>query len=208
MTPDALAHLRKRDRVLRKLIDRVGECRLVPQPRRTPFQSLATAIAHQQLNGRAATTILDRFRRQFPGKRFPQPGDLVSLSDDQIRAAGFSRAKVAALRDLAAKALDGTVPDGSKLRSMDDESIVARLTQVRGIGRWTVEMLLIFQMGRPDILPVDDFGIRNGYRLTYEHNALPTRQELLASGEIWRPFRTTAAWYLWRAADIAGKNTT
>ncbi len=202
MNPEALIHLRKHDRVLRKLVDRVGPCQLTPQPRRTPFQSLATAIAHQQLNGRAAETILGRFRALFPGRRFPRPADLPSVSDVQLRGAGFSRAKVAALRDLAAKSVDGTLPTGRTMRGLDDEAIVEQLSQVRGIGRWTVEMLLIFQLGRPDVLPADDFGVRNGFRLTFKLSALPSRQQLLDHGDKWRPYRTTAAWYLWRAVDL------
>jgi DNA-3-methyladenine glycosylase II len=162
---------------------------------------LATAIAHQQLNGTAANTILRRFIALFPGRRFPQPEDLASVHDDAIRAAGFSRAKIAALRDLAGKALDGTVPAPREIKKLGDAEIIARLTEVRGIGQWTVEMLLIFQLGRPDVLPVHDFGVRNGFRHAYKLPELPKPRDLMAFGERWRPHRTTAAWYLWRAAD-------
>ena len=161
------------------------------------------AIAHQQLNGTAANTILRRFIQLFPGRRFPRPVDLDDVSDEAIRGAGFSRAKIAALRDLAAKALDGTVPTSRLMARLDDGEIIARLTEVRGIGQWTVEMLLIFQLGRPDVLPVHDFGVRNGFRQAYGLSKLPSPKELLAHGERWRPHRTTAAWYLWRAADKA-----
>jgi DNA-3-methyladenine glycosylase II len=163
------------------------------------------SIAHQQLNGTAANTILRRFIKLFPGRRFPRPEDLERVNDDAIRAAGFSRAKVAALRDLAAKALDGTVPSSRLIEKLDDAEIIARLTEVRGVGQWTVEMLLIFQLGRPDILPANDFGVRNGFRHAYGLPELPMPKELLAHGERWRPHRTTAAWYLWRAADGAQK---
>ncbi|MFM2095416.1 MAG: DNA-3-methyladenine glycosylase [Planctomycetota bacterium] len=203
MHDEAIDHLRRRDAALRRCIDRIGPCGLEPKRRRPPFESLAVAIAHQQLNGRAAQTILRRFCELFPGRRFPRPVDLSSVSDESLRGVGFSRAKVLALRDLAAKSLDGTVPSSRVLTRMDDATIVEHLTQVRGIGRWTVEMLLIFQLGRPDILPCDDFGVRNGFRHVYRRKELPTRGELAAHGERWRPFRTTASWYLWRAADEA-----
>jgi DNA-3-methyladenine glycosylase II len=205
MTPEVLDHLCSRDRVLKKIVDRVGECALEPKPRRNPFQSLAMAIAHQQLNGRAASTILGRFRGLFEGRRFPRPEDLARVSDEQLRSVGFSRAKVAALRDLAEKVIEGTVPSNRALNRLSDDEIVERLTQVRGIGRWTVEMLLIFQMGRPDVLPADDFGIRNGFRLAYRRAELPTRSEVLEQGERWRPYRTTASWYLWRAVDLLAR---
>jgi DNA-3-methyladenine glycosylase II len=205
MNQQSIEHLRKSDRVLRRIVDRVGDCELVPRRRRTPFESLAMAIAHQQLNGTAANTILSRFRGLFPGVRFPAPADLGRVTDEQLRGVGFSRAKVAAIRDLAEKTLDGTVPPNRVLSRLDDEEIVQRLTQVRGIGRWTVEMLLIFQLGRPDVLPADDFGIRNGFRLAFRLDELPARKQLLEHGERWRPFRTTAAWYLWRAVDLLAR---
>jgi len=201
MTAECLAYLSQCDPVMRRLIRVHGPCALRPRTGRSPFQSLATAIAHQQLNGIAANTILRRFIKLFPGRRFPRPEDLARIADDAIRAAGFSRAKVAALRDLAAKALDGTVPPSRSIRKLDDAEIIARLTEVRGVGQWTVEMLLIFQLGRPDILPADDFGVRNGFRHAYQLPEIPKPKDLLAFGERWRPHRTTAAWYLWRAAD-------
>jgi DNA-3-methyladenine glycosylase II len=201
---DPATHLSRADRVMRRLIQTHGPCGLKPSVRRSPFESLARAIAHQQLNGTAANTILRRFIQLFPGRRFPRPEDLERASDEQLRGAGFSRAKVAALRDLAARALDGTVPRTSIISKLDDAEIVARLTQVRGVGQWTVEMLLIFQLGRQDVLPVNDFGVRNGFRQAYRLDELPTPGELLSYGERWRPHRTTAAWYLWRAADAKG----
>ena len=205
MTPAVLKHLAKCDPVMRRLIRAHGPCGLEPETRRSPFQSLAQAIAHQQLNGTAANSILRRFIKLFPGRKFPRPEDLASVDDDAIRAAGFSRAKVAALRDLAAKSLDGTVPATRVITKLEDGEIIGRLTEVRGVGQWTVEMLLIFQLGRPDVLPVHDFGVRNGFRRAYGLNELPKPKDLLAHGERWRPYRTTAAWYLWRAADNAKK---
>lgn len=203
MTPAALDHLRRADPVLRRVIREVGPCTLQPRMERTPFEALARAVAHQQLNGTAAETILRRFIALFPGRRFPRPADLDAVSDDALRSAGFSRAKVAALRDLSRQARAGVVPGSAAIQRLEDEEIVERLTAVRGVGRWTVEMLLIFKLGRPDVLPVDDFGVRNGFRLAYGRDEMPRPRELLEFGERWRPHRTTAAWYLWRAADRA-----
>jgi DNA-3-methyladenine glycosylase II len=205
MTPAAIKHLSKCDPVMRRLIRTHGPCGLEPKIRRSPFQSLAQAIAHQQLNGTAANTILKRFIKLFSGRKFPRAEDLAGVHDDAIRGAGFSRAKVAALRDLAAKTLDGTVPSSREIIKLDDAEIITRLIEVRGVGQWTVEMLLIFQLGRPDVLPIHDFGVRSGFRHAYRLNDLPKPKDLLAHGECWRPFRTTAAWYLWRAADGAKK---
>jgi DNA-3-methyladenine glycosylase II len=186
---------------MRRLMAVHGPCRLVPETRRSPFQSLVQAVAHQQLNGTAAGTILGRFKKLFPGRRFPRPEDLAGVTDEQIRACGFSFAKIRALRDIAEKALSGVVPASRQIAQLPDEEIIARLTAVRGVGRWTVEMLLIFQLGRPDVLPADDFGIRNGFRVAYKKRDLPAPKALLQFGERWRPHATTAAWYLWRAAD-------
>jgi DNA-3-methyladenine glycosylase II len=205
MTPAVLKHLARCDPVMRRLIRSHGPCGLEPETRRSPFQSLAQAIAHQQLNGTAANTILSRFIKLFPGRRFPRAEDLASVNDDAIRGAGFSRAKVAALRDLAAKTLDGTVPSSRVITKLEDAEIITRLIEVRGVGQWTVEMLLIFQLGRPDVLPIHDFGVRSGFRHAYGLSDLPKPKDLLAHGECWRPYRTTAAWYLWRAADGSKK---
>ncbi len=186
---------------MRRLIREFGACGLEPESRRSPFQSLVMAVAHQQLNGTAANTILTRFRKLFPGRRFPRPEDLAGVTDKQIRACGFSFAKIASIRDIAAKTLAGVVPASRQIGKLSDDEIIERLTEVRGVGRWTVEMLLIFQLGRPDVLPADDFGVRNGFRQAYKKRDLPAVKELLAFGERWRPHRTTAAWYLWLAAD-------
>jgi DNA-3-methyladenine glycosylase II len=201
MTEVAHKYLSEADRVMGRLIREHGPCALVPKTRRPPFQSLVQAVAHQQLNGTAATTILTRFKKLFPGKPFPRPEDIASVTDEQIRACGFSFAKIASIRDIAAKTLSDVVPTAREIVHLSDEEIVERLTQVRGVGRWTAEMLLIFQLGRPDVLPVDDFGMRSGFRLAYKRRELPTAKEMSAYGERWRPHRTTAAWYLWRAVD-------
>ncbi len=204
----AIRHLSSVDPVMRRLIRELGPLALIPKIRRTPFESLARAIAFQQLHEKAAESILKRFIALFPGRRFPRPAELLTAHVDAIRGAGFSGAKVLALRDLAAKTLDGTVPTGRAITLLDDEAIVERLVEVRGIGRWTVEMLLIFQLGRPDVLPVDDFGVRNGFRVAYRRRTMPSPKEVLRYGERWRPYRTAAAWYLWRAADRTKQETT
>jgi DNA-3-methyladenine glycosylase II len=203
MTPKAHKHLSKRDPVLRKLIREHGKCSLKPEKRRAPFQSLVQAVAHQQLNGTAANTILSRFKKLFPGRKFPRPEDLAKVTDAQIRACGFSFAKIKSIRDIAEKTLSGVIPTSREIVKLSDDEIVARLTEVRGVGRWTVEMLLIFQLGRHDVLPADDFGVRSGYRIAYKKREMPKPKALLAFGEKWKPHRTTAAWFLWRAADAA-----
>ena len=198
-----MTHLCRIDPVMKRVIGEVGPYALLPRVKRSPFESLARAIAYQQLHDKAAESILKRFIALFPGRRFPRPADLLAVAPEIIRSTGFSRAKIAALHDLAAKAMDGTVPTTAVIQRLDDDAIVERLIAVRGIGRWTVEMLLIFQLGRPDVLPVDDFGVRNGFRIAYKRRAMPTPKELMRYGERWRPYRTAAAWYLWRAADRA-----
>lgn len=203
MNTAAHAHLSRIDPVMARLIRIHGPCPIKPLASRTPFEALLRAIAHQQLNGTAADTILRRFRALFAQNRFPSPRHVETVSDDAIRTAGFSRAKTAAIRDLTAKTLSGVVPGRKSIEALDDDQIVERLTEVRGVGRWTVEMLLIFTLGREDVLPVDDFGVRNGYRVAYGKRAMPKPKQLLALGESWRPHRTTASWYLWRAADSA-----
>ena len=199
----AAAFLSETDPVLRRVIHQTGPCTLRPERRRTPFESLVRAVAHQQLNGTAAETILGRFLALFPGPGFPQPAALATVTDEAIRAAGFSRGKLLAIRDLAEKALSGVVPDSRRIARLSDEEIITRLTECRGVGRWTAEMLLIFKLGRPDVLPVDDFGIREGFRVAHGHEAQPTPRELMAWGVRWSPHRTVAAWYFWRAADRA-----
>ncbi len=205
MTPHALRHLAKVDTVMRKLIQEVGACKLTPETKRTPFQSLVQAVAHQQLNGTAANTILTRFIKLFPKRKFPKPEDLASVTDEEIRACGFSFSKIAAIRDIAAKTLDGTIPSSRQITKLSNEEIIERLTEARGVGRWTVEMLLIFQLGRENVLPVDDFGVRNGFRIAYKKRAMPKPKALQRFGQRWQPHSTTAAWYLWRAADNAKK---
>jgi DNA-3-methyladenine glycosylase II len=197
----AMGHLTDKDKTLARLIRRVGPCGLCADKRQSPFESLVEAVAHQQLHGKAARTILGRVKALVPNRRFPSPDDLLHLPEESLRSAGFSRAKVAAVKDIAAKTRAGIVPTARQMGHMEDVEIVERLTTIRGVGRWTVEMLLIFKLGRLDVLPVDDFGVRKGFAITYAQDDLPRPKALLEYGERWRPFRSVAAWYLWRAVD-------
>lgn len=197
----ALQHLGKADRVLARIIAEVGPCRLRADRRQSAFAALVEAVAHQQLTGKVAQTILGRVKALHPQRVFPTPEDLLKTSDEKLRAAGLSRAKVAAVKDIAAKALDGTIPAQPALLKLDDAAIIERLTAIRGVGQWTVEMLLIFKLGRKDVLPVDDYGVRKGFAIAYAKGEMPKPSALLAHGECWRPFRSIAAWYLWRALE-------
>jgi DNA-3-methyladenine glycosylase II len=198
---ETIKYLSAADKVLGQLIRKVGPCTLRPEKSVSPFQSLVRSVAYQQLTGKAAATILGRVKALFPTQPFPEPEDLIKIPEEELRAAGLSRAKIAAIKDIAAKTLDGTVPTLKAIRKMSDAEIVERLTTIRGVGPWTVEMLLIFRLGRPDVLPVTDYGVRKGFALTYKRDELPAPKELLEFGEKWRPYRSTAAWYFWRALD-------
>ena len=198
----AVRHLKKADERLAAVIARVGELTLRAHAA-PPFDALAQAIAHQQLAGAAARTIVARLKALFPARAFPRPEDIRASRVAKLRKAGFSRPKVLALKDLARAALDGTIPAPEELRSLSDDAIVARLDPIRGIGRWTVEMLLIFRLGRPDVLPVDDFGVRKGFQRALGLREMPTPRAVMEYGERWRPFRSVASWYLWRAAEEA-----
>jgi len=191
------------DRRLGCLIARVGPCEIEFSSASTPFQTLLRAIVHQQLSGRAAEAIHRRVLSLAPHRRVLTPARVAKLCDAELRSAGLSRAKVMAIQDLAARTLDGTVPSRRGLERLSDDEIVERLVVVRGIGRWTVEMLLMFYCARPDVLPVDDLGVRKGYMATYRTSKLPTTNELREYGERWRPYRSVASWYLWRAVDSA-----
>jgi methylated-DNA-[protein]-cysteine S-methyltransferase len=202
----AITHLRKADPALARVIDAAGPFTL--QLQRTPslFGALAEAIVYQQLTGKAAATIFGRVCALFPGaRRGPSAEGLLRISDAKLRGAGLSRAKTASLQDLARHAVGGKIPTVAQAHRMDDAAIIERLTAVRGIGRWTVEMLLIFRLGRPDVLPADDYGIRKGFAAAFRKRELPTRKELEKRGGRWQPYRTVASWYLWRAAERASK---
>jgi len=194
-------HLANTDPRMARLIARSRRYNIAPAVSIRPFDALAESIAYQQLSGKAAATIFGRVRALYPKRKWLDPEQLLATQDESLRAAGLSRAKTAALKDLAAKTIDGTVPSGRALLRMSDDEIIARLTQVRGIGRWTVEMLLLFDLGRPDVWPVDDYGVRKGFAKTFGRRKLPTPKQLVKIGEKWRPYRSVAAWYFWRALD-------
>jgi DNA-3-methyladenine glycosylase II len=207
---EALAHLRAKDAKLGALIDRVGAFTLRLDPAPSPFDSLVESILYQQLHGKAAATIHRRVRECFKGD--PSPQALIGTPDEILRACGVSGNKIKAMKDLAAKTLYGTVPSHAAIKKMSDADIVERLTEVRGIGPWTVEMLLMFRMGRPDVLPVTDYGVRKGYALTFmrvpktralEAADLPKPDVVFKRGRRWAPFRSVASWYLWRACDLS-----
>lgn len=200
----AVEHLRGADVVLGRLIDAVGPCRMQVRPVRSTFLALAEAIVYQQLNGRAAATIFARLCALFPRAHEGFAAEqLLRVSDARLRAAGLSNGKLLALRDLARRTAATTIPALDALRDMDDEDIVEQLSAVRGIGRWTVEMLLMFRLGRPDVLPLDDYGIRQGYAIAFGKRQLPAPAALERHGRRWRPYRSAASWYLWRAVDRA-----
>src|SRR5947199_3820312 len=193
--------LRATDPRMAALIARSRRYEIGPAVSIRPFDALAESIAYQQLNGKAAAAIWNRVRALYPKRKWLDPARILATPDETLRAAGLSRAKIAAIKDLAAKTMDGTVPSGRALLKMSDDEIIACLTQVRGIGRWTVEMLLLFDLGRPDVWPVDDYGVRKGFAKTFGRRKLPTPKQLIKIGDKWRPYRSVAAWYFWRALD-------
>ena len=205
MSAAAIRHL-SRDRAFARLIRRVGPPLLAAEidRRRSPYEALMRAIAHQQLHGRAAEAILARFVALHPGcAGFPDPAMVLAHPETALRGCGFSAGKVASLRDICAHALNGTVPTRRGAVRLSDEALIERLTGIRGVGRWTVEMLLIFALGRQDVLPVDDFGVRERFRVLHGLEAQPKPRALAEVGAAWAPYRSFAAWYLWRAADDA-----
>jgi methylated-DNA-[protein]-cysteine S-methyltransferase len=209
---EALRVLSDADPLLAKHITKTGPLGLQLKDTEGTFAALAESIVHQQLSGRAAATIFGRVRALYPGGHL-DPKKVLATKELPLRGAGLSAAKLASLKDLASRAVAGEIPTLAELERMDDEAIVERLTAVRGVGRWTVEMLLIFRLGRPDVLPVADYGIKKGFarlfpnpetsggRTKYGPDELPSIAVLAARGERWRPFRSVASWYLWRATD-------
>ena len=188
---------------MREIIRRHGPCDLTPR-KRSPYETLTRAVAHQQLNGRAAETILGRFVALFPRNgRFPSPEAVLGRRPSALRRVGFSAAKVLAIRDIARHAANGIVPTTRECARLSDDELIERLVQIRGVGRWTVEMLLIFTLCRPDVLPVDNFGVREGFRIAYGRRKQPTPRQLRAYGERWKPYRSVAARYLWMVANEA-----
>jgi DNA-3-methyladenine glycosylase II len=185
------------------LIQRVGRPSLGVDRRRDLYEALIRAIAHQQLHGKAAESILGRFVALYPDDAFPHPDRVLATPDEALRGCGFSAAKLMAIRDICAKTVDGTVPTRRLAGRLSDAELIERLTTIRGVGRWTVEMLLIFTLGRPDVLPVDDFGVREGYRVLYELDVQPKPKALADLALVWAPHRSVATWYLYRAVEEA-----
>ncbi len=212
----ACRELAAADSRLGRLIARAGPFTMRLSSTQSPFEALTESIIYQQLHGKAAATIHRRMIESFeplcgPGNH-PSPQHLLDCPNEQLRAAGLSHNKMLALRDLAAKTLDGTVPTLARIRRMSDDDVIEHLTQVRGIGRWTVEMMLIFRLGRPDVLPVDDYGVRKGFALTFQGlkptqkvtpDLLPKPDMMRKRAERWHPWCSIASWYLWRACDLA-----
>jgi 3-methyladenine DNA glycosylase/8-oxoguanine DNA glycosylase len=200
MHPTAINHLRINDPKFAEWIDHIGKIKMPIRPRREPYHALLESIAHQQLAGAAARAIWNRVLALFD-EGHPHPELLVKLSDEHLRTAGLSRAKALSMKDIAAKAIAGHVPTAKEILKMSEIDIYERLTQIRGVGPWTVDMLMIFHLRRPDIMPITDYGVRKGYQVLYRKRTLPTPKHLRKASERWRPYRTTAALYLWRIAD-------
>jgi DNA-3-methyladenine glycosylase II len=198
---EAVAHLRTSDEVLGAVIDRVGPLALELKPAKSLFEAMMRSIVYQQLHGKAAATIHGRVLVELARHGGENPEALAKASDAALRGAGLSRNKLLALRDLAAKCLEGTVPSLKEARKLGDDELVARLTTVRGIGPWTVHMLLIFYLGRPDVMPVGDFAIRLGFKKLYKKRKDPTHDSILKHARRWQPYRSVASWYLWRSLD-------
>ena len=200
MSRKALEHLKSVDPVLEGLMDRIGPITI--RARRLPvFQSLIEAIIYQQLNGKAASTILGRFKALFGDGSFPTAEQVLAMELERLRSAGLSRPKANYIRGISESAAAGTLPTLRQCGELEDAEIVERLTELKGVGRWTAEMFLIFSLGRPDVLPVHDFGVRRGFQLAYRKRKLPEPEQLARFGEKWRPYRTIAAMYLWRVLD-------
>ncbi|HEV2488424.1 MAG TPA: hypothetical protein VGT03_01340 [Candidatus Acidoferrales bacterium] len=202
----AIEHLSKADRRLARLISKSMEFKLEIEEAQSPYDALLEAIVYQSISGKAAETIFSRVKALSASGRCPTPEEILRLRKQKLRKAGLSGAKIAAVRDLARKTIEGIVPTLAQAQEMSDQELVERLDSVRGVGAWTVEMFLIFRLGRPDVLPIHDYGVQKGFALTYGKKDIPKPRELAAFGERWRPYRTVAAWYMWRAVQLAGKD--
>ena len=200
----AMDHLVASHGVFAPLLARIGPPAIPVEPTE-PYQALIRSVAHQQLHGNAARAILNRFLALFPPSGYPAPAAIAAVPDGTLRACGFSATKIAAIRDICARTQAGLVPTAAASAAMTDDALIASLSAIRGVGRWTVEMMLIFTLGRPDVLPVDDFGVREGWRLLNGLDAQPRPRDLAALGACWSPHRSVAAWYLWRASDEGKK---
>ena len=203
MHTEAETWLSKRCALMRRLIKTHGPCGLVPELRRSPYEALVSAVAHQQLHANAAEAILKRFRALYPAAKFPKPEQVLATEDERLRSTGFSFGKIRAIRDIAEKAATGLIPTRAKAMKLTDEELIERLVEVRGVGQWTVEMLLIFTLGRMDVFPADDYGVRAGFKAIMKHEEMLKPKAIREYAEKWKPHRSIAAWYLWRAADAA-----
>ena len=199
----AIRHIKKVDPDLARVILCIGACDLVPDKSRTIYASLVRSIVYQQLTGKVAAIIFGRFLDLFPGRKFPEPERVLRKPFEHLRGVGLSNQKAGYIRNIAQAAKDGIVPDSRQANCMSDNELIDSLTSIKGVGRWTVEMMLIFRLGRPDVLPATDYGIQKGFALAKRLAGLPKPKELLTAGECWAPHRTVAAWYLWRTADTA-----
>lgn len=199
---NALKALKKADKQLAQVIKNVGPCTLMPDDIQSPFVALAESIVYQQLSGKAAGTIFGRVKALFAETGGLTAEDVLTTTVQTLRGAGCSNAKALALIDLAEKTVSGVVPTVEQLHTMPDDEIIERLVSIRGVGKWTVEMMLIFRLGRMDVMPTTDYGIRKGFALTYKLADLPAPKEILAHSEIWKPYRTLASWYLWRCLEL------
>ena len=201
MKVQAVEYLKQVDPVLGRLIEQVGPLKIEPR-RVPPVQSLIHAIAHQQLNGKAANSILKRFQELFENAKFPTPRQILEVDLERLCSVGFSKAKAGFVQAVATHSLGGFIPSVADCVGLTDAEIIARLSEIKGVGRWTVEMFLIFNLGRPDVLPIHDFGVRRGFQIAYRKRKLPEPRQLEKFGRKWSPHRTTAALYLYRAADL------
>ena len=201
---EAMKSLAERDEKLKFLIAETQSFQMDLDHLQSPYEALLEAIAYQSISGKAAATIFGRIKALSSTGRAPTPQEMLKLRKQALRKAGLSGAKVLAMKDLAKKTIEGVVPTLEDAQKLSDEELVERLTSVRGIGAWTVEMFLIFRLGRPDVLPIHDLGVKKGWSLTYGKKHMPKPKELLSFGERWRPYRTVASWYMWRACHRAG----
>src|ERR1700730_18565887 len=204
----AMAHLSAKDEKLAPLIAEMAKFEIDMTAAQSPYEALMESIAYQSISGKAAATIFGRVKALGDNGRPPTPEKMLKLKTPVLRKAGLSHAKVLAMKDLAAKTLEGIVPTREQAEQLSDDELVERLVSVRGIGAWTVEMFLIFNLGRPDVLPIHDLGVKKGWSVTYGKRRMPKPKELLAFGERWRPYRTIASWYMWRAFERAGYTAT
>lgn len=201
---EAIRHLSAKDEKLADLIANTAPFHLASDDLDSPYEVLLKAISYQSISGKAAATIFGRVKALSGDGRVPPPEQMLRLRKQALRKAGLSGAKILAMKDLAKKTMEGVVPSLEEAHKLSDEELVKRLVYVRGIGAWTVEMFLIFRLGRPDVLPIHDLGVRKGWAITYGKKYMPEPKELLKFGERWRPYRTVASWYMWRACQRAG----